>query len=190
MSGGEGGKTPDANPLDSSHEGVDRPPSSLWRMNSRDRPDTNAQKPDSFLEGGTRQPPSSYRLAADDKLQGRETNARESRVQVPQDMAQYRDVETLMLVLEDASLEEIRGGAPPSGVACVAAMNHLKRLWESKRKKSGAEQTKLEARYRRYSVDVLYWYKSTNTDASAAACSSTSSTAPRGTCSRYSDYSL
>jgi len=60
----------------------------------------------------------------------------EWRVSLPKDMAKYRDLEPFMFVLEDALLDESRGRGPPTGVSCVAAMNHLKRLWESHKRES------------------------------------------------------
>ena len=70
------------------------------------------------------------------------------RVQLPKDMAKYRDLEPFILVLEDALLEESFEVGPPTGVACVAAMNHLKRLRESRKKAPGAGAKGIEQRYR------------------------------------------
>jgi hypothetical protein len=68
-------------------------------------------------------------------------------VSLPKDMAKYRDLEPFMIVLEDALLEESRGRGPPTGVSCVAAMNHLKRLWGFQKGKPGAGD--LQLRYRK-----------------------------------------
>jgi hypothetical protein len=68
-------------------------------------------------------------------------------VQLPKDMAKYRDLEPFMIVLEDALLDVGSVKGAPTGVACVAAMNHLKRLWEQTNKKPGA--ARLEQRYRK-----------------------------------------
>jgi len=72
---------------------------------------------------------------------------RDWRVQLPKDMAKYRDLEPFIIVLEDALLEEGSGKGAPTGVSCVAAMNHLKRLWEHSNKKPGV--ARLEKRYRK-----------------------------------------
>ena len=81
--------------------------------------------------------------------EGQPQQDRNWRVQLPKDMARYRDLEPFMIVLEDALLDETRGRAAPTGVSCVAAMNHLKRVWGFKKKSSKNDAVQLEERYRK-----------------------------------------
>lgn len=60
-------------------------------------------------------PSSSWGVAGDDRRADGYQD-RDWRVSIPKDMAKYRDLETLMIVLEDALLDESRGRAPPTGV--------------------------------------------------------------------------
>ena len=97
---------------------------------------------DTFSHGELREAPSWGRAAPP-----RQNEDKEWRVSLPKDMAKYRDLEPFMIVLEDALLEESRGRGPPTGVSCVAAMNHLKRLWGFQKGKPGAGD--LQLRYRK-----------------------------------------
>ena len=81
--------------------------------------------------------------------EGQPQQDRNWRVQLPKDMARYRDLEPFMIVLEDALLDETRGRAAPTGVSCVAAMNHLKRVWGFKKKSSKNDAVQLEERFRK-----------------------------------------
>ena len=69
---------------------------------------------------------------------------RDWRVQLPKDMARYRDLDALMLVLDEAIGGESEGLGPPTAVSCVAAMNHLKRLWQSRKRGAGAPEAERE----------------------------------------------
>ena len=64
-------------------------------------------------------PSSSWGVAGDGKRADGYQD-RDWRVSIPKDMAKYRDLETLMIVLEDALIDESRGRAPPTGMnVCV-----------------------------------------------------------------------
>ena len=69
---------------------------------------------------------------------------RDWRVQLPKDMARYRDLDALMIVLDEAIGHESEGLGPPTAVSCVAAMNHLKRLWQARKRAAGAPEAERE----------------------------------------------